>query len=266
MSAINEALAAKLVHYRKQAHLTQERLAERLGVTFQAISKWETAKSAPDIALLPLLADVFGCRIDDLFGRSLASPTVVGALPWNNDADYHAAIFKGHTMIDTDEALRDFTLTINAETVDHLIIHGNGTLHGSVHACCEIYGDLELQGTLLGNCSAKGNITCEGKISGDVEAKGNIVCGDVVGDCHARGNLVAVDVSGDCCSQGAFTAADIHGDCASAANISAGTLNAGSVSAGNVHVQGNAAFNNEVHCGILECGSISKGTIIIEKT
>ena len=36
-------------------------------VTFQAVSKWELAKSAPDISFLPTMADVFECSIDDLF-------------------------------------------------------------------------------------------------------------------------------------------------------------------------------------------------------
>ena len=45
----------------------QEKLAEYLGVTAQAVSKWETGASAPDIALLPNLAIFFGVTIDELF-------------------------------------------------------------------------------------------------------------------------------------------------------------------------------------------------------
>ena len=47
--------------------MTQEELADKLGVSFQAVSKWENAQSAPDISLLPLLAETFRCTIDDLF-------------------------------------------------------------------------------------------------------------------------------------------------------------------------------------------------------
>ncbi|MBQ8410092.1 MAG: helix-turn-helix transcriptional regulator [Clostridia bacterium] len=53
--------------YRKGSGLSQEDLAKKLGVTFQAVSKWENAKAAPDITFLPIMADVFECSIDDLF-------------------------------------------------------------------------------------------------------------------------------------------------------------------------------------------------------
>ena len=59
-----------IVRYRKELGLTQEALAQKLGVTNQAVSKWESGQSCPDIALLPALADLFGITIDALFGRA----------------------------------------------------------------------------------------------------------------------------------------------------------------------------------------------------
>ena len=52
---------------RKALHLTQEAMAEVLGVTAQAISKWENNVTTPDIELLPKLAIYFGVKIDELF-------------------------------------------------------------------------------------------------------------------------------------------------------------------------------------------------------
>jgi len=49
--------------------LTQEQLAEKLGITAQAVSKWENDISCPDISILPKLADIFGVTIDELLGR-----------------------------------------------------------------------------------------------------------------------------------------------------------------------------------------------------
>lgn len=52
---------------RCKRQVSQEDLAETMGVTVQAISKWETGKANPDLALLPKLAEYFGVTIDSLF-------------------------------------------------------------------------------------------------------------------------------------------------------------------------------------------------------
>ena len=57
MENINILLAVNILKYRKKSGLSQEELANKLGVTFQAVSKWELAKSAPDISFLPTMAE-----------------------------------------------------------------------------------------------------------------------------------------------------------------------------------------------------------------
>ncbi len=54
---------------RKQRNLTQEQIAETLGVSCQAVSKWETNSSYPDISLLPIIADYFGVSVDYLIAH-----------------------------------------------------------------------------------------------------------------------------------------------------------------------------------------------------
>ena len=55
---------------RQRSALTQEKLAEALGVTPQAVSKWERGESLPDIALLPELSAALGLTLDELFESS----------------------------------------------------------------------------------------------------------------------------------------------------------------------------------------------------
>ena len=52
---------------RRAKGLTQAELGDLLGVSNQAVSKWESEMSMPDVMLLPTLADTFQCSIDDLF-------------------------------------------------------------------------------------------------------------------------------------------------------------------------------------------------------
>ena len=60
-------LGKKIKQLRYKAGLTQEQLAEKLGIGAQSVSKWENAVAMPDITTLPLLAEIFGVSIDDLF-------------------------------------------------------------------------------------------------------------------------------------------------------------------------------------------------------
>ena len=52
---------------RRRTLLTQSQFAESLGISVQAVSKWENGTSLPDIMLLPEIARVFGVSIDELF-------------------------------------------------------------------------------------------------------------------------------------------------------------------------------------------------------
>jgi tellurite methyltransferase len=67
---MREVLAGNISRYRKDLGVTQETLAEQLGITFQAVSKWETGQTVPDTILLPRLANALGVSIDKLMGYS----------------------------------------------------------------------------------------------------------------------------------------------------------------------------------------------------
>lgn len=56
----------KIVAFRKEHNMTQTELADKMNVSFQAVSNWERGNSMPDISKLPQLAAVFGCSVDEL--------------------------------------------------------------------------------------------------------------------------------------------------------------------------------------------------------
>lgn len=61
----------KIRELRKQRGITQEQLAESIGISFQAVSKWENNIALPDITLAPVLASYFGVSMDELFDFNL---------------------------------------------------------------------------------------------------------------------------------------------------------------------------------------------------
>ncbi|MEK3732659.1 methyltransferase domain-containing protein [Paenibacillus sp. FSL M8-0334] len=69
-------LSQNIYRYRKEQGLTQERLAQQLGVTFQAVSKWENGQSLPDVSLLPELSRQLAVSMDRLFGYTSAGKPV----------------------------------------------------------------------------------------------------------------------------------------------------------------------------------------------
>ena len=71
-----KSIGERIAELRREAGMTQEALGEVIGVSAQTVSKWECGNTAPDISLLPVLAEVFGITIDSLFSaeRETASP------------------------------------------------------------------------------------------------------------------------------------------------------------------------------------------------
>ena len=65
-------IGRKLRNLRRERELTQEEVAAHLGISFQAISKWERGEGYPDITMLPVLANYFGVTTDSLLGMDEA--------------------------------------------------------------------------------------------------------------------------------------------------------------------------------------------------
>lgn len=84
-----QSMGKRIMQLRKEKGYTQEQLAEMMGVSAQAVSKWENDVSCPDISILPQLAEKLGVTTDELLGVKPIEPKVVivDAQKANKDGD-----------------------------------------------------------------------------------------------------------------------------------------------------------------------------------
>lgn len=89
---MEQTLGKRIAQYRKNMKLTQDQLAEQLGITAQAVSKWENDLSCPDITMLPRLAAIFGVTTDQLLGVKPQQEAVEAEVVDGNKGDLHVDI------------------------------------------------------------------------------------------------------------------------------------------------------------------------------
>lgn len=79
-----QTLGMMITALRKQMGMTQLELAEKMGVTDKAVSKWERDLSCPDVGSLPRLAEIFGVSVDELIqARTKTTPDSGSTTPGN---------------------------------------------------------------------------------------------------------------------------------------------------------------------------------------
>lgn len=74
---MNETFGQRFSNLRKKQGLKQEDIANKVNVTAQAVSKWENDLSAPDISILPTLADILNVTLDELLGREIIETKII---------------------------------------------------------------------------------------------------------------------------------------------------------------------------------------------
>ena len=101
-------MGARILRRRKEKGLTQEALANKLGVSNQAVSQWEGDVCCPDLQLLPLLADTLELSLDERESMAKTAQkaeadsqilSVAAELPWEDDDAIHAVLFQGHRLL-----------------------------------------------------------------------------------------------------------------------------------------------------------------------
>ena len=81
-------ISMRIRELRKQAKLSQEMMAEKIGVSRQAITKWETGLGVPDIENLVAIADLFKLSLDELMGRDIENETLAKDYLYESVTEY----------------------------------------------------------------------------------------------------------------------------------------------------------------------------------
>ncbi len=184
------SFGARITALRKNCRMTQVELAQLLGVTNQAVSKWENEQCCPDIMLLPKLADCFGVSIDALFGRENCIPaSSISDLPWPEDENLRAVCYIGHRLTDCQEIRRAsvelcFTGSVDSIFSEFSVTCKDSSIYGTINAgtgvsCGDVGGDVNA-GDWVHIC---------GDVSGNVCAGDSVDCGNIGGNAFA-GNCI----------------------------------------------------------------------------
>ena len=170
---------------RISAGLTQEQLAGSLGVSFQAVSKWETNANTPDIQLLPQIAKLFCVSIDALFADDIGDYQADSELIKDDDV-FRVVQFRGRRIVRVQRTFSKdcppielaFPRNCNNETQYFKVeVYGNVIADGSINGDVVCHGNVE--------CSElNGELRCDGDVrAGTINSSSDIKCRDIL-ECY----------------------------------------------------------------------------------
>lgn len=106
-------IAKRIYEYRKAAGLSQEEVSAKIGVSRQAVSKWECAESSPDTDNLIALAELYGVTVDELLFADPEEADVIAASISQSDADFAES---HETQAAEDATGQTFTAAVPGDT------------------------------------------------------------------------------------------------------------------------------------------------------
>ncbi len=116
------SMGKNIADFRKRKGFTQEELGQRLGVTNQAVSKWESETSMPDVMMLPRIANALDVTLDDLFAERKVQTSQPESHVFDMDAVHNFAKDTQAMVIDT---LCHQTNLVNCNSWDFLKVEQN---------------------------------------------------------------------------------------------------------------------------------------------
>lgn len=250
-------LAVAISTLRKQQGLTQEALAERLGLTFQAVSKWENFQSSPDIQLLPRLAEIFQVSVDRLFGmekpvslkekkEAVGVQSLVGGANnaeiqplagGANNADIQP-LTGGTGLVDVQPVAGRTSLCGELPWADdgtlRVVLYRGRTLL-KADAAEEPKMVFRYEGAAL-NVESRISVEC-GAVGGSVQAGRDIRCENVGGGASANRDVLCFDVQGGASGGRDVQCADVGTEVSAGQDVRCGD------------VKGDASAGRDISCG-----------------
>ena len=264
---------------RHKAGMSQEQLAEKFGVSVQAVSKWECSQSYPDVELMRDIAGTFGVTVDYLLNGEqtvLKAEIPVYSDAFPDDDVLRVVQYRGNRLLRKDEYDPNNAIPIDVSTICEYAKKGNVTFNVEIWVSADIDG--EVQGNvnagdcvvcdgIVGNVNAGGSINCDGIVGnvnagecvnsdgivGNVSAGANITCDDVAGNVNAGNNVDCGDIEGNVTAGNNADCGDVEGWVKSGAEVYCGDVG------GDVYCKGNAA------CGDVEGNVTAEGKVYFDE-
>lgn len=272
---------SKIAYYRKTRNMTQEELASHFGISNQAVSKWETGQSYPDVELLPKIADFFEITLDELFGRAFAPKVSDGTVSKEIQCNEMTGAIVGTAQEDASISLpggvtlpAPVTLPIpeyreehrDSETLYAVLYQGGRLVHEEElkkrfgHIVNKL--SFSYDGPAL-NVQSVFSVVCN-DVQGDVTAGGYVECDCVGGNVTAGGYVECDDVGQGVIAGGYAECGDVGGKLAAGGYVECGDV-ADSVAAGG-HIEcGDVGCNvqagGNVECGDVGCNVSAEGDV-----
>lgn len=196
---MNIVIAEMIKKLRTEKGISQEKLAEQVGVSVQAVSKWENGLSCPDISLLPELGEFFGVTADYLLTGKESAVQAECGLP--DDGKLRIVQAMGNKILGQNEF--DGRLVIKLQMPNP---SEQPSLNVDIWSGCTIEGDVN------GNIQCGDGVNC-GNVGGSVTAGDDIHCGDIGANASAGGDIECSVIHGNVQScEGDIDCTEIQGD------------------------------------------------------
>ncbi len=221
------SIGRNIAKFRKAKDLTQTEFGDLLGVSNQAVSKWEMEINMPDVMLLPEIAKVLGITLNQLYDITDEVSKVevvnlaphydlVANLPWEDDGVIRGVVFEGRKLLKAEEGLtQTFTFEITGNPRD-VQSECSITVYGSIMGganCADLTvtgnmsggancADVTVGGNWDGGCNCD-DLTVGGNYTGTVIANDVTVGGDVYAETlmadtlECQGNIKGKDAADD---------------------------------------------------------------------